>query len=246
MKRNYKFIAVLSALILGMASFSACSGNNDNNNSTSSKSSDNSAVQSLSGDESQTIDESTASESQNSGESSETEESSEEASEETSQDESSTDKEQSSKKSNEFQNPSESSTSTGNEDFDTVFKDNKLDVALNNDMKSAVSTEDMVNTMSKYKNLWVAEAENANNKLQASSLSDDEKKSIQDEYDEWVGSLKSKEQEIINQEKEKNVDGSIYRVTAAEKIKDYCREYAMSLYEKLYQIDGSFELAYNE
>ena len=47
-------------------------------------------------------------------------------------------------------------------------------------------------------------------------------------------------------EKSKWDSGSIYIVNAAEKIKDYCRDYAMNLYEKLYRVDGSFELAYSE
>ena len=77
----------------------------------------------------------------------------------------------------EAQKPSESSKSTGNKDFDEVFKDNKLDILLSNDMKRADTTEAMSETLAKYEKLWLAEAENANNKLQASSLSDEEKES---------------------------------------------------------------------
>ena len=54
------------------------------------------------------------------------------------------------------------------------------------------------------------------------------------------------EKEIVKEEKSKWDSGSIYIVNAAEKIKDYCRDYAMNLYEKLYRVDGSFELAYSE
>lgn len=249
MKRNYKFIVILTALVLAVASFSACSGNDNNNKNDSAapnSSYNNSTEQDSSIDESEITEESITSENQSSDESSETEESSEESLQETSEDESSIDEEQNSKNANDAQNPSESSSSTGNKDFDNVFKDNKLDIALDNEMKLAETTETMVNTMMKYEDLWITEIENANSKLQSSSLSDDEKKSIQDEYDEWFNNLESEKQKIIDKEKEKWGDGSIYKINAAKGIKDYCREFAMKLYEKLYQLDGSFELAYNE
>lgn len=248
MKRICKFVVILTALVLSVASISACSGNDNNkDDSAIPNSSYNSSIeQDSSIDESKITEESITSENQSSNESSETEENSEESSQETSEDESSIDKEQNSKNASDAQNPSESSSLTGNQDFDNKFKDNKLDIDYKNEMQYAISTEDMVNTISKYKDLWVAEAENANNKLQASSISDDEKKNIQSEYDEWFNGLENKKHEIANEQRIKYEGGSMYKINTVEILRSYCREYAMKLYEKLYQLDGSFEFAYNE
>lgn len=259
MKKSYRFIAVLSSLIICVAAFSACGDNNENNNSNDSSIS-NSSAQSSS-DESLEKKTSSDDESKNdeSSEDSEKNESSEESSEttessdskdssdkESSKAESSVNSEQNVSNASEAQKPSESSKSTGNKDFDEVFKDNKLDILLSNDMKRADTTEAMAETLAKYEKLWLAEAENANNKLQASSLSDEEKKAIQSDYDAWINGFQTKRKEIVKEEKSKWDSGSIYIVNAAEKIKDYCRDYAMNLYEKLYRVDGSFELAYSE
>lgn len=258
MKKSYRFIAVLSSLIICVAAFSACGDNNENNNSNDSSISDSSAQSSS--DESLEKKTSSDDESKNdeSSEDSEKNESSEENSETTegsdsdssakegSKAESSVNSEQNVSNASEAQKPSESSKSTGNKDFDEVFKDNKLDILLSNDMKRADTTEAMSETLAKYEKLWLAEAENANNKLQASSLSDEEKKAIQSDYDAWINGFQTKRKEIVKEEKSKWDSGSIYIVNAAEKIKDYCRDYAMNLYEKLYRVDGSFELAYSE
>lgn len=258
MKKSYRFIAVLSSLIICVAAFSACGADNENNNSNDSSIS-NSSAQSSS-DESLEKKTSSDDESKNdeSSEDSEKNESSEENSETTegsdsdssakegSKAESSVNSEQNVSNASEAQKPSESSKSTGNKDFDEVFKDNKLDSLLSNDMKRADTTEAMSETLAKYEKLWLAEAENANNKLQASSLSDEEKKAIQSDYDAWINGFQTKRKEIVKEEKSKWDSGSIYIVNAAEKIKDYCRDYAMNLYEKLYRVDGSFELAYSE
>lgn len=257
MKKSYRFIAVISSLIICAAAFSACSGGENENSSDassakSSSSYDNSENQISNVDESKDseskVDESSNGESDISSETQSQEEDSEttEGSEENSEPESSMDNEQNSNNASDAQNPSESSSSTGNEDFDNIFKNNKLDVALTEEMKLAETTEAMVETMTKYERLWLAEAENANSKLQESSLSDSEKQSIQSDYDKWVNNFTSKRQEIIDEEKSKWNSGSIYIINAAERIKDYCRDYAMGLYEKLYSIDGSFELAYSE
>lgn len=252
MKKSCKFIAILSSLVICAASFSACGGNEDggnnsNNSSSASSSSYNSSGEQVSdNDESKNTESNVSSETQSEEESSETKENSDESSQESSDSESSIDKEQNSKNANDAQKPSESSSSTGNKDFDDVFKNNKLDVALENDMKKADTTESMSETLAKYEKLWLAEVENANNKLQSSSLSDDEKKAVQDDYDAWMSDFSAKRQEIVKEEKSKWNSGSIYIVNAAERIKDYCRDYAMNLYEKLYKLDGSFELAYSE
>lgn len=252
MKKSYKFIAIMSSLIICAATFSACSGGNGENSDNSSSSAQNSSYD-ISENQVSSFNESNnesdiSSETLGEEESSETtnDESLEEISQESSEDESSIDNEQNSRNASDAQNPSESSNSTGNENFDAVFKNNKLDTALQNDLKLAETTDSMVETMTKYENLWIAEVENANSKLQASSLSDDEKKTIQSEYDEWTNGFKSKRQEIIDEEKSKWDSASIYIINAAERVKDYCRDYAMGLYEKLYELDGSFELAYNE
>lgn len=256
MKKSYRFISVLSSLIICSAAFSACSGGNNENSSSNDSSISNSSAQSSSDESSEKktskVEESKNDESslnsettESSEESSETTESSAESSaEESSEAESSVNSEQNSNNASEAQKPSESSKSTGNKDFDEVFKDNKLDILLANDMKRADTTDAMSETLAKYEKLWLAEAENANNKLQASSLSDEKKKAIQSDYDAWTGGFETKRKEIIKEERSKWDSGSIYIVNAAEKIKDYCRDYAMNLYEKLYQIDGSFELAY--
>ena len=250
MKKSYRFIAVLSSLIICAAAFSACSGGNGEGGSSNNSSISNSSAQSSSdeisekktssADESKNDESSVSSETQSEEESSETTESSKESSEA----ESSINSEQNSKNASEAQKPSESSKSTGNKDFDDAFKDNKLDISLSDDMKKADTTEAMTEPLAKYEKLWLAEAENANNKLQASSLSDEEKKAIQSDYDAWIGEFEAKKKEIVKEEKSKWNNGSIYIVNAAEKVKDYCRDYAMYLYEKLYKIDGSFELAY--
>lgn len=260
MKKSYRFIAVLSSLIICAAAFSACSGGNNENNSSNDSSISNSSAQSSSDESSEkktssvdeskndesSVDSETTESSEESSETTESSDSEESSAEESSKAESSVNSEQNSNNASEAQKPSESSKSTGNKDFDEVFKDNKLDILLSNDMKRADTTEAMTETLAKYEKLWLAEAENANNKLQASSLSDEEKKTIQSDYDAWVNGFQTKRKEIVKEEKSKWDSGSIYIVNAAEKIKDYCREYAMNLYEKLYQIDGSFELAYSE
>lgn len=254
MKKNYRFIAVLSSLIICAATFTACSGGNDENSSNSSSDntsatsslSDNSENKASSDDEADDYESSVDSEIQSAEEGSETTEGSDDVSQEGSESEFSINNEQNSKNASDAQNPSESSKSTGNKDFDDVFKNNKLDVALENDRRLAETTEAMSETLTKYEKLWLAEAENANNKLQASSLSDDEKKTIQSDYDEWLSGFEAKRKEIIKEEKANWGSGSIYIVNAYEKIKDYCRDYAMNLYEKLYELDGSFELAYSE
>lgn len=257
MKKSYRFIAVISSLIICAAAFSACSGETNENNSDASSTESNSSYDSSenqtsnigeSKDNESKTDESSNSESDTSSETQSRDEDSEttESSDENSEPESSINNEQNSNNASDAQNPSESSSSTGNEDFDSIFKNNKLDLALTEEMKLAETTEAMVETMAKYERLWLAEAENANNKLQESSLSDSEKKSIQSDYDKWLSDFNTKRQEIIDEEKSKWDSGSIYIINAAERIKDYCRDCAMGLYEKLYSIDGSFELAYSE
>lgn len=245
MKKSYRFIAIISSLILCATAFSACKGGNDENSSNSTSSEPISSYES-SEQKTSSIEESKIDESSTESETTSQEESSEETSEESSDAESSIDNEQNSKNASNAQNPSESSSSTGNEDFDAVFKNNKLDIALEDEMKLAETTEAMVETMAKYEKLWIAEAENANNKLQASSLSDSEKKAVQSDYDKWLSGFEAKRQEIVDEEKSKWDSGSIYIINAAERIKNYCRDYAMGLYEKLYKLDGSFELAYTE
>ena len=255
MKKSYRFIAVLSSLIICVAAFSACGADNNSNdssisNSSAQSSSDESSEKKTSSDDESKNDESSedSEKNENSEEGSETTEnpdSKDSSDKESSKAESSVNSEQNDSNASEAQKPSESSKSTGNKDFDEVFKDNKLDILLSNDMKRADTTEAMSETLAKYEKLWLAEAENANNKLQASSLSDEEKKAIQSDYDAWINGFQTKRKEIVKEEKSK-WDRSIYIVNAAEKIKDYCRDYAMNLYEKLYRVDGSFELAYSE
>lgn len=255
-EKSYRFIAVLSSLIICVAAFSACGADNNSNdssisNSSAQSSSDESSEKKTSSDDESKNDESSedSEKNENSEEGSETTENSDSkdsSDKESSKAESSVNSEQNASNASEAQKPSESSKSTGNKDFDEVFKDNKLDILLSNDMKRADTTEAMSETLAKYEKLWLAEAENANNKLQVSSLSDEEKKAIQSDYDAWINGFQTKRKEIVKEEKSKWDSGSIYIVNAAEKIKDYCRDYAMNLYEKLYRVDGSFELAYSE
>ena len=186
MKKSYRFIAVLSSLIICVAAFSACGDDNNSNdssisNSSAQSSSDESSEKKTSSDDESKNDESSEDSEKNesSEEGSETTENSDSkdsSDKESSKAESSVNSEQNVSNASEAQKPSESSKSTGNKDFDEVFKDNKLDILLSNDMKRADTTEAMSETLAKYEKLWLAEAENANNKLQASSLFPRERK----------------------------------------------------------------------
>ena len=177
MKKSYRFIAVLSSIIICVAAFSACGDNNNSNdssisNSSAQSSSDESSEKKTSSDDESKNDESSedSEKNENSEESSETTENSDSkdsSDKESSKAESSVNSEQNVSNASEAQKPSESSKSTGNKDFDEVFKDNKLDILLSNDMKRADTTEAMSETLAKYEKLWLAEAENANNILEA-------------------------------------------------------------------------------
>lgn len=253
MKRNYKLAAVFSAVLVGAVSVAGCGEGSDIPTSDSSvissdtlisdgsENTDNSDVQgSESSKQSDNSEDSDPDADYNESEHdlSSAEESSVESSEE------SIDASQNEQNASNAQNPKSKPEISEGDDFEKLFSENKLDKDYESAANDNVTTEDMVNLAYQYKDLWLAEAENANKQLQGSSLSDEEKQTIQSEYDEWLSGLSDKEREIYNAEKNNWSGGSIYRVNAAEKFKDYCRDYAKVLYEKMYETDGTFEMAY--
>lgn len=248
MKRNYKVAAIFVAMLVCALSFAGCGEEAENLSSASSAVSD--AAGSADSENNSDTDNSEASESDSSDNSEITDpdasydESLHDLSSEESSEEESIDESQNSENASKAQSPNGESKTSGNTEFDALFVNNKLDADCKAESKNAETTEDMVSTMMKYKDFWVAETENANSQLQGSSLSDEEKQSIQNDYDEWSAGLDAKRQEIIAEEKKNWDGGSIYKVNAAEKFMNYCRDYAMELYKKMYEANGTFEMAY--
>lgn len=247
MKKNFKAVAILVAMLVCAASFTGCgeeiedytSAVSDTTGSAESADVYNSNINDPESPESETTDGGDESSDPDAG----YDESLHDLSSEESSTDESIDESQNIENASKAQTPSESSKTSGNDEFDEVFKDNKLDMDCEAAYMDADTTESMITTKIKYKDLWIKEAENANSQLQGSSLSDEEKQSIQSDYDEWVAGLDAKQQEIIDEEM-KISDGSIYRVNAAEKFMNYCRDYAIELYKKMYETDGTFEMAF--
>lgn len=247
MKKNYKVIAILVSLLIGVTFFAGC-GEDENDISSVNSDISNTNSNDSQGDEGDLSKSESSDITESNDESSDPDGDYDESQHDLSYNESSSevsyDESQNAQNASEVQSASEQSRSSGNENFDSLFKDNKLDTDYIADSKNTDTTEAMVRNMISYKELWVKEAENANNQLQNSSLSDEEKQIIQSDYDEWVAGLSTKEQEILDNEKKKWPDGTIYRVNAVEKSMQYCRDYAAELYKKLFEATGSFELLY--
>ncbi len=245
MKRNYKAAAVFAAVVICAMSFAGCGEEAEDYQSAVS---DTSALDSSSNNGSSGSPES-SDPNDNDNDSDESDpdagydESLHDPSSEEPPEEESIDESQNAENASMAQTPSESSSSTDNADFDKLFAENKLDADYDEEIKTAMNDKDIVNTLLKYKDYWVTEAENANTQLQGSSLSDEEKQTVRSEYDEWKAGIDAKYREFLLNEKELN-GGTIYMINAAGKIKQYCRDYAMGLYKMVYENDGTFEMAY--
>lgn len=255
MKRKNILAIILASLVLTVAVFSGCENDNKpkaSNNDTPSVSDSSSADNSSDNESSDSPTESSNDESSEPPTESSDDESSEPPAR-SSDDESSEPPVESSEPSDNESpyysddesgviNQHEKSNVTENESFNAVFKGNALDTAFANEQADASSEREMVSVTAKFAKLWLVEVDNAYEQLQNSDIEDGTKQEVKDDYEAWKNGLADKKQEFKTETAQ---DGAMAQLSAAAMEMNYYRNYAASLYEKVFQQTNEFNLAYN-
>ncbi|MGN0536380.1 MAG: hypothetical protein ACI4M3_00190 [Acutalibacteraceae bacterium] len=127
---------------------------------------------------------------------------------------------------------------TDNENFNTLFAQNALDLSYQNAIADAPESQ-MASITAQYVAYWKIEVENAYN-----ALADTTDSNLDAEKEEWNAEADAKTQEIYDTAKSEG--GSLAVLSAYAEVMNLYKAKAAQLYEQVYALTGSFSLAYAE
>ncbi len=267
MKKNYKFVAFFSAVLISFSVISACtlntSGTSNNSNSENSVSAsinaeideskyanDNSSHDNETKISSPDIDDNSSKDS-NANESSEIQESQESNIESSSESTSGKpDAEESSAPYDGYYFDDEqivddyhtAKVFTDNEQFNELFKSNPIDSAYNTELQNVDSITDMRSVTISYGEKWKNEVSTAYNKLSELLAENAEaKKALEDSQNEWIDGLVEIENSFYDEASEVGA-GSEALLSADTAIMNYYKGRTAVLYEQIYELTGNFEM----
>ena len=134
------------------------------------------------------------------------------------------------------------SIATGDEAFDEAFAENPIDASYRLAQEDAYSTTDMLQLANDYAAIWENEVDSAYKRL-LDEAGAEEREQVRAEQEQWVAETPAALQAIAEQAEAEG--GSLSRVTAASAVMEYYRTRASELYRRLYELDGSLNLAYS-
>ena len=126
------------------------------------------------------------------------------------------------------------SIATGDEAFD--------EASYRLAQEDAYSTTDMLQLANDYAAIWENEVDSAYKRL-LDEAGAEEREQVRAEQEQWVADTPAALQAIAEQAEAEG--GSLSRVTAASAVMEYYRTRASELYRRLYELDGSLNLAYS-
>ena len=130
-------------------------------------------------------------------------------------------------------------TFTDNEEFNDIFKNNAYDSAYNEELKNAVSIQDMRTVTSSYAEKWKAMVGTVYDALSAELDSEDNEK-LSESQEQWTQGLGKTESSFMEEAKSGGTEGLLSADTA---IMNYYKGRAAKLLEQIYTYNGSLDLS---
>ncbi len=130
-------------------------------------------------------------------------------------------------------------TFTDNEEFNEIFKNNAYDSAYNEDLKNAVSIQDMRTVTESYGEKWKAMVSTVYNALSV-DLDAEENEKLSQSQEQWLQGLAETESSFIDEAKNGGTEGLLSADTA---IMNYYKGRAAKLLEQIYTFNGGIDLS---
>ena len=130
-------------------------------------------------------------------------------------------------------------TFTDNEEFNEIFKNNAYDSAYNEDLKNAVSIQDMRTVTESYGEKWKAMVSTVYNALSV-DLDAEENEKLSQSQEQWLQGLAEKESSFMDEAKNGGTEGLLSADTA---IMNYYKGRAAKLLEQIYTFNGGIDLS---
>ena len=124
--------------------------------------------------------------------------------------------------------------------FEAYFAENPLDADYEIQMGTAYNTQEIVSVANTYAGLWRSEISHAYARL-LEEADDDSAAEIEADQESWNNHLESALDQISQSI---GGDGSAIQAERAVRVKEFYREKAKELYEKLYQLDPDYTYQY--
>ncbi len=130
-------------------------------------------------------------------------------------------------------------TFTDNEEFNEIFKNNAYDSAYNEDLKNAVSIQDMRTVTESYGEKWKAMVSTVYNALSV-DLDAEENEKLSQSQEQWLQGLAETESSFMDEAKNGGTEGLLSADTA---IMNYYKGRAAKLLEQIYTFNGGIDLS---
>ncbi|MBQ1658990.1 MAG: hypothetical protein II059_04015 [Clostridia bacterium] len=130
---------------------------------------------------------------------------------------------------------------TADEKYNALFKDNKIDKEMTDELKNAENETDMRNIAIKYSEIWKNESEKVYNKL-SDMLEEkpEEKEKLISSQAEWTEGLEAAEASFQSEAEEKGLNGTQLFLSVDSAMLNYYRGRTAVLYYQIYLLSGSF------
>lgn len=135
---------------------------------------------------------------------------------------------------------SSATASVDTEAFEALFAQNPIDAAYETQMNEVSTNQEIISVTNTFSGLWNDEISHAYSEL-LKKTQGSEKEAIEKDQSNWNATKDGQLQEIENSI---TGDGSTIQMERAIRVKDFYRDKAKSLYEKLYQYEPDFTYIY--
>lgn len=132
---------------------------------------------------------------------------------------------------------------TSDEKFNSMFKDNRINIDFNKEIMDAENESDMRAVTIKYGEIWKTEAGNAYNKLLTllEDLPEQKQKLIESQH-EWESTLEETERSFKEETPGEGTIGTQSLLASDSAMMNYYKGRAAVLYQQIYVLTDSFEL----